>query len=58
MEFDYPRIPIPSVDIDYREVARLMRVNIDILKKELTDHVNEELQRFEDEMKGMHEKET
>jgi hypothetical protein len=46
----YPRIKIPSENIDYREVARLMRINIDILKKELTDHVNNEIERFQNAM--------
>lgn len=44
------RIKIPSSDIDYRDVARLMRINIEILKKEITEHVNQELERFHNGM--------
>ncbi len=48
----FEKIPIPSADIDYREVARLMRINIDILKKEITEHVDMELRRFHDGMEN------
>ena len=41
-----PDSNIPNADIDYRDVARIMRQNIDILKEEITDHVNKELERF------------
>ena len=40
------RIDIPSANVDYREVARMMRINIDCLKKEITEHVDNELERF------------
>ena len=46
------KIDIPSADIDYREVARLMRINIDIFKKELSDHVSMEIDRFHESIKG------
>lgn len=46
----FEKIGIPCVDVDYREVARLMRINIDLLKKEITEHVDMELRRFHDEM--------
>jgi hypothetical protein len=43
----FEKIRIPTEEVDYREVARIMRINIDLLKKELTDHVDSELRRFE-----------
>ncbi len=42
----FEKFPIPSEHVDYREVARMMRINIDILKEEITEHVNMELERF------------
>ncbi len=43
---NFEKMPIPVKDVDYREVARVMRVNIDILKQEITEHVNMEIERF------------
>jgi hypothetical protein len=43
-------LEIKRIDVDYREVARLMRINIDILKEELTEHVNNEIVRFKGEI--------
>lgn len=45
------KIDIPSSDIDYREVARLMRLNVEILKKELSDHVSMEIDRFHESIR-------
>ncbi len=37
---------MPYTGNDYSEIFQFMRTNIDILKKELSDHVDKELARF------------
>ncbi len=39
---------IPSVTLDYTEIAKAMKINIDILKKDLSDHVDSEIKRFKE----------
>jgi hypothetical protein len=45
------RARIPDFAPAYREVAKQMRINVDILKKEISDHIDKELERLSKEMK-------
>lgn len=42
-------LPVP--EIDFQEVAKQMRLNADILMKEISDHVDKEIERFKRETK-------
>ena len=42
-EFD---ISIPDAVTDPRELSKLLKINVDFLKKEITDHIDAELRRF------------
>ena len=42
--------PVPSEPIDYKQVSKLMRQNVDILKREISVHIDLELERFKDEI--------
>lgn len=44
----FETIPIPPTD--YREVARAMEHNVKILKEDITEHINNELERFHNEL--------
>lgn len=46
----FETFPIPTANVDYREVARVMELNIKRLKEEITDHVNLEIKRFYSEI--------
>lgn len=37
---------------NFQNISTLMRINVEILKKEITDHVDKELKRFKDETKN------
>ncbi len=37
---------IPDSHADFKEVAKQMRINVDILKEEITKHIDDELKRF------------
>lgn len=41
---------IPDCMPDHQEIAKQMRINADIIKKEITDHVDKEIKRFKQEM--------
>lgn len=43
-------IPIPEYSPTFEEISKQMRINIDILKHEITEHVDNELKRFKDGM--------
>lgn len=40
------RLKLPEKEADLQEVSRLMRTNCDILKEEITKHVDTEIERF------------
>jgi len=39
-------MPIPKYTPSFEEIAKQMRINCDILKKEFSDHVNEKIERY------------
>jgi len=39
-------IPIPEYIPTFEEVSKQMRINVDILKQEITDHVDKEIERL------------
>jgi hypothetical protein len=41
---------IPSATIDYVQLNKMMKYNIDILKSEITDHIDCEIERFKNEI--------
>lgn len=41
---------IPDPQPSFTDIARQMRINVDILKEEITNHINTELKRFRDEL--------
>ncbi len=42
---------IPEYTPTSEEIAKQMRINADIIKKEISDHVDQELKRFKEELK-------
>lgn len=42
---------IPETPIDYSDISRQMRINADILMKEITEHANKEIDRINNERK-------
>lgn len=54
MEIDpNEKIRIPDYIIDYREISKFMKINVDILKKELTEHIDKEIERFKMEIENV-----
>ena len=41
---------IPTAELNYSEISKMMRINVDILMKELTDHCDKEIKRFKEEI--------
>lgn len=41
---------IPDPQPSFTDIARQMRINVDILKEEITNHINTELKRFRNEL--------
>lgn len=37
---------IPEDVIDPKELSKLLKVNLEFFKKEISDHINQELKRF------------
>lgn len=44
---------LPPYVPDFSEIAKQMRINVDVLKKEITQHVDFELARFKKEIEKM-----
>lgn len=42
---------LPESLPNFQEISKQMRINADILKLEISDHVDKEIQRFRKEMK-------
>lgn len=38
--------PIPNYISTFEEISKQMRINIDIIKQEITDHVDKEISRL------------
>lgn len=45
-------IPIPNFKPSPEEYLKFLRINIDILTQEITDHVNKEIERFKKSIKN------
>lgn len=45
----YEFIPIPDYEPTYEEITIQMRINADIIKKEISDHIDKEIERFKRE---------
>lgn len=43
-------IPFPEYQTSPEEASKFMRINVDILKEEITSHIDKELQRFNEEL--------
>ena len=53
VKFDPPLSPawkIPIAVVDPQQVSEFMRTNVDILKKEISDHVDREILRYKSEV--------
>ena len=54
--YDIPRLTevnkdkIPEYSPSFHEIATQMRINVDILKQEITEHINREIERFKSEI--------
>lgn len=48
-ECDKPH-PFVEYHATAQEVSKFMRINVDILKEEITSHIDKELKRFKDEI--------
>ncbi len=46
----YGSYSIPDCKPSYEEISKQMRINFDILKQEITDHIDKELKRFRQEL--------
>jgi len=44
------RWKIPPAEVDPQEVSEFMRINVDILKKVISDHVDSEIFRYKSEI--------
>ena len=52
-----PFVPIPVVRPTYEQIAKQMRINVDILMKEISEHVDKEIERLSRKIKEIeHEK--
>ncbi len=54
---EIPECFIPNLEPDFVEISRYMRINVDILKNEISDHIDAELKRFNQEIQKIKEKE-
>lgn len=43
-------VKIPDPVIEPKELSKLLKINIDILKEDITNHINDELKRFANEI--------
>lgn len=41
---------IPDNPLNYIQITQQMKINVEILKKELSDHVDNEIERFKKEI--------
>jgi hypothetical protein len=41
-------LKIPELQPSFKEISELMRINADIVMKEITDHIDKELTRFKE----------
>lgn len=41
---------IPNPTPSFEQVSKQMRINVDVLKEEITNHINAELERFNTEL--------
>ncbi len=47
---------IPVHTPTFEEISKQMRINIDILKEEITDHINKEIDRMKKECKAWNDR--
>lgn len=48
------RSKIPPAYLDHQEISKQLRINIDILNKEISEHVDKELDRFKKQMRQIY----
>ncbi len=49
---------IPENSPTFQEISTQMRINVDILKKEISDHCDKEIERFKNEITNLLPKST